>query len=108
MENKIIEKLQNCIKIKNIILEIINIKEDNGICCIHVTDPWDPLQDVYPNIVIENDNEIQICRNSKYIKLIDYNFKFNCKTRINYISLDGEGSSRIVLNIKKTEEFTNK
>jgi hypothetical protein len=84
MEHKIIEKLQNCIKIKNIILQIINIKEANGICCLHVTDPWDPLQDVYPNIVIENANEIQICRNSKYIKLIDYNFKFNCKTRINY------------------------
>jgi hypothetical protein len=50
------EKRHDCIKIKNIIFRIINLIEINGTIRVHVTDPWDPLKDIYENMIIENAN----------------------------------------------------
>ena len=65
---------------------------------MHITDPWDPLRHVYENLVIENEHEIALCKACIYIKLLDYNFKYNVKAKCSYISLDGTGSYRQVVN----------
>jgi hypothetical protein len=45
----------------------------------------------YKNVIVEGEEEMGICKSASYIKLLDYGFKFNRRSKCSYISFDGFG-----------------
>jgi hypothetical protein len=89
----IVEKLYNEIKIQNIIVKKTRIDEMNGYLRLEIVDPWDPMEFKYKNVIVEDEEEMGICKSACYIKLLNYGFKFNRPAKCSYICFDGLGKT---------------
>jgi hypothetical protein len=101
IEYQIVERLYNCEKVTNIIMQIVNIFEmdEGNEMVVHIVDPWDPFRRVYENLYVNNEQDMAICKQSIYIKLLDYNYKLNMKSKCTYLCVDGSGSYRHVVDL---------